>query len=119
MKKQAIAIFVFLAIAIILTVTWKLVTFEMFEVTEISLASHPVKSGNYTVEIKYVTAGATTVDVMQVRKVHNDGKVDIVKNIEGYNDLIYSYLTGDSVLYMMIRDTGYDKSFPDTLVVKL
>lgn len=91
----------------------------MFEVTEISLASHPVKSGDYTVEIKYVAAGATTEDVMQVRRVHNNGKVDIVKNIQGYNDLIYSYLRGDSVLYMMIRDTGYYKGFPDTLVVKL
>lgn len=117
MKKWTIIISISLVV-IVAIVTWKLATFEMFEVEEVGLSSYPIKAKGYTLEIKYVTAGATTTDIVQVRKKYANGKIDIVKNIEGYNDLVSSYLTGDSLLHLVVRDTGYYKRPPDTIVVK-
>ncbi|ATL45710.1 hypothetical protein COR50_00225 [Chitinophaga caeni] len=117
MKKWTILISI--SLVIVAVVIWKLATFEIFEVEEIELSSYPIRTRGYILEIRYLAAGATTRDVVQVRKKYANREIDVVKNIEGYNVLVSSYLIGDSLLHLVVKDTGYFKRPPDTIVVKL
>lgn len=108
---------VVLSVALILFF-WLTNSFTMFEVQEETLASYSISGKNFKIEIKRVAAGATTSDVIQIRKIYSEGKFEVLKSIDGYSDLISSNVIADSVLRIIVKDSGYANNSPDTLEVK-
>ena len=111
----------FIIIVVIIVMSfciWKMASFKMFDVEDISLSKIPVKGQGFSIGVNYVSTGATTEDVIQVRKLYNNGKVEVVKNINEYNNFMSSTLVGDSLLRLVLSDTGYYKRGPDTIMIK-
>ncbi|RFM32357.1 hypothetical protein [Chitinophaga silvisoli] len=71
-------IIIVVVIVILSFIIWKLASFKMFDVESVSLSKIPVKGKNYVIEINYVSAGATTEDVIQVRRLYENGEFDVV-----------------------------------------
>lgn len=118
MKKILIICSVVLA-GILGVMFWLVNSFTMFEVQEEILASHPISGKDFKIEIKRVAAGATTSDVIQVRKVHPNGKFEVIKSIDGYSNLVTSNVVNDSLLRFVVKDTGYANNQPDTVEVQI
>ncbi|SFW82994.1 hypothetical protein [Chitinophaga sancti] len=106
-------------IVIALVIIWQVGNFTLFPVERINLSRHPVKGKNFSLDVTYVSTGATTDNVIQIRKLYDDGRVEIVKNIEEYNNFLGASLVGDSLLKLVVSDTGYYKRGPDTIMVKI
>lgn len=99
------------------TLLFLLGNFKMFEVTEDTLASHPVPGKDFTIAINRVAAGATTADVIHVKKVYSDGKSEVLKVMEDNGDPASSELIADSVLRIIVIDAGHERSKRDTIEV--
>lgn len=106
-------------IVIILLISWQVATFKLFPVERINLSKHTVKDKSFSIDVSYVSAGATTDDVIQVRKIYEDGRAEILQNMKDYNNFIRASLIGDSLLRLVVSDTGYYERSPDTIVVKI
>ena len=76
---------------------------NLFTKDEKLLAEHK-KSNGEKVGIYYVGLGATTRDVIQVRKSNDDKPIKI---FEKYNCLTSSRLINDTSLQLVLTDTGY------------
>ncbi|WP_343673022.1 hypothetical protein [Chitinophaga sp.] len=113
--KKIIVIFL---VIIALWGIWKIYSFEMFDVENISLARISVKGKRFVIGVNYIAPGATAEDVIQVRKMYGNGEIDVVKNFTEYNNFIDATLINDSLLKLVLSDTGYYNSRPDTLVIK-
>ena len=89
----------------------------VFEKDEVLLANLP-KSNSDKINIYYVQTGATTNDNIQVRN-ENDKKVLWVS--EKYNCLRKSILLNDTLLQLVLTDTGYQNfnNKLDTVIIKL
>jgi len=101
------------SIAILLS----LVACNLFEKEETSLAEHVCSDGK-KVNIYYVGLGATTNDVIQVKKSGYDNPFWVS---EKYNYLKSSSLLNDTTLQLILTDTGYHNynNKLDTIIVKL
>ena len=75
----------------------------MFKKDETLLASY-TNSNREKINIYYVGLGATTNDVIQVRKPKQDSPLWVS---EKYNCLTSSELLGDTLLQLVLTDTGY------------
>jgi hypothetical protein len=87
----------------------------MFEKDERLLKEH-TKSNGEKIRIYYVGLGATTNDVIQVRKEHQDQPLKV---FEKYNSLEGSKLIDDTTLQIVLNDTGYSKNKADTFLVNI
>jgi len=87
----------------------------MFEKDEKILAEHQ-KSNGEKIKILYVGLGATTNDVIQVRKENQDTPLKV---FEKYNSLESSKLINDTTLQVVLNDTGYFKNKADTFFVSV
>jgi hypothetical protein len=85
----------------------------MFEKDEKLLAEHQ-KSNGEKIKILYVGLGATTNDVIQVRKSNQELPIKV---FEKYNYLESSKLINDTSLQIVLNDTGYYQNKPDTFIV--
>ena len=89
----------------------------MFEKDEKLLAEHQ-KSDGEKIKIYYVGLGATTSDVIQVRKSNQDKPLWVS---EKYNYLESSKLITDTSLRLVLTDTGYHNynNKLDTIIVNV
>ena len=89
----------------------------LFEKDKILLAEHQ-KSNGEKIKIYYVSLGATTNDVIQVRK--SNKKIPLWVN-EKYNYLENSKLLNDSSLQLILSDTGFHNhnNKLDTIIVNV
>lgn len=89
----------------------------MFEKDETLLAEH-TKSNGEKIKIYYVGLGATTSDVIQVRKANQDKPLWV--NDE-YNYMKSSMLINDSSLQIVLSDTGYhnNNNKLDTIIINV
>lgn len=90
----------------------------MFEVESTLLKNINVSNTDFAIEICRVKGGATTKDVLQLKKVYLDGHRKIIKNLDNYNQIINYFLVGDS-LTIILNDTGYFVNRPDTFVINI
>lgn len=68
--------------------------------------------------IYFVSTGATTESVLQIRKKSLNDKNAILKNLTKYNYLENSKLVNDSTLSLILKDTTYFKGL-DTIMLKI
>jgi hypothetical protein len=103
----------FIIIAIVLSAN----SCELFEVNERLLAEHQKNNGE-KVRIYYVSLGATTNDVIKVRKSNQDSSIWA---LDKYNYLKSSKLINDTLLQMVLSDTGFNNNNNklDTVIVKV
>ena len=89
----------------------------LFDKDERLLAEHQKSTGD-KVRIYYVSLGATTNDVIQVRKLNQDSSIWA---LDKYNYLKSSKLIGDTILLMVLSDTGFNNNNNkfDTVIVKI
>jgi len=111
-------IIIVLVIVIVSFIIWKLASFKMFDVESVSLSKIPIQGRNFVIDINYISAGATIEDVIQVRRLYENGKFDVVRNIKEYNSFLSADLVGGSLLKLVVSDTGYYKRGPDTIMIK-
>ena len=90
-------------------------TCNLFEKDEKLLSEH-TKANGEKIEIYYVSLGATTNDVIQVRKANQDKPLMV---FDKYNYLVSSRLINDTSLQLILSDTGYHNysNKPDTINV--
>lgn len=90
---------------------------NLFDKNERLLAEHQ-KSNGEKIKIYYVSLGATTNDVIQVRKSNQDSSIWA---IDKYNYLKSSKLISDTILQMVLSDTGFNNNSNkyDTVIVKV
>ncbi len=89
---------------------------NLFEKDERLLAEHLRKNGE-KINIYYVSLGATTNDVIQVRKSNKDS---VVWAEDKYNYLKDSKLINDTALQMVLTDTGTNfKNELDTVNIRI
>jgi hypothetical protein len=119
MKKSIILILVIVGIIVIATIGYKLANFKIFEIEKKSLLELPIKGADYSVDISFIQAGATTEDVIQLKKVYKSGKEEIIRNFSKYNFLIKSELINDSLILVVVQDTGYYGNKPDTFNISI
>ncbi len=117
MKKINIIILVIIVILAISFIGYKITIFKIFNVEKTSLAKLPVTGKNYVIDISFVQAGATTEDVIQIKKVFSNGKEEIIKNFNKYNCLVKSKLINDTSVQVIMADTCYYANKPDTFNV--
>jgi hypothetical protein len=88
----------------------------MFDKEESLLAEH-TKANGEKIKIYYVGLGATTNDVIQVKKSNKNEPLWVS---DKYNCLISSMLVNDSTLQMILSDTSYHNNTKmDTLIVNV
>jgi hypothetical protein len=89
----------------------------MFEKDETLLAEHK-KSNGEKIKIYYVGLGATTSDVIQVRKANQDKPLWVN---DKYNYMASSMLINDSSLQIVLSDTGYhnNNNKLDTIIINV
>ena len=89
----------------------------MFDKGEHLLAEHQEIDGN-KIKIYYVSLGATTNDVIQVRRSNND---TVLWVSDKYNYLASSKLINDTCLKLILSDTGYHNhdNKLDTIIVNI
>jgi len=80
---------------------------QMFHKEESLLFEYKTKDGN-KITIYYVTLGATTDDVIQVRE---SDKNDPLWTSKKYNYLKSSEMTSDTTLRLVVGDTGLNKIY--------
>lgn len=90
----------------------------MFDVENTTLSKIPVKGKQFVIGVNYIAPGATAEDVIQVRKMYGNGEVEVIKNFTEYNNFISANLINDSLLSLILSDTGYYNRAPDTLLIK-
>lgn len=112
-------LFVITFIVIVLLISWQVANFKLFSVERTSLCRHKVGGRNFSLDITRVSAGATTDDVIQISKLYDDGSFEVVQNLEDYNNFVGSGLIGDSLLKLVVRDTGSYEGNADTILVKI
>ena len=102
---------------IILTVVLFSQGCTLFEKDEKLLAEHQ-KSNGEKIKIYYVGLGATTSDVIQVRKSNQDKPIWVN---DKYNYIESSKLINDSSLQLVLSDTGYhnNNNKLDTIIVNV
>jgi len=102
---------------ILLTIFFVRTGCTMFNKNESLLAEHQKSTGE-KIKIYYVSLGATTNDVIQVRKSNKDSSLWA---LDKYNYLKSSKLIGDSILEMVLSDTGFNNRNNkfDTVLVKV
>ena len=88
---------------------------HIFSKEERLLESHK-KSHGEKIEIYYVELGATTNDVIQVRKENQD---KIIWVSEKYNYIKSSKLINDTSLQLVLSDTGYYNNKLDTININV
>ncbi|HMH33657.1 MAG TPA: hypothetical protein VK543_11535 [Puia sp.] len=73
------------------------------------------------IRIYYVGLGATTKDVIQVRKIASNQKDKLLKVFEKYNYLLSSRILNDTSLQLLLSDTGYHNynNKVDTILVNI
>lgn len=89
----------------------------LFDKDERLLAEHQKSTGE-KIRIYYVSLGATTNDVIQVRKSNQDSSIWA---LDKYNYLKSSKLISDTILQMVLSDTGFNNNNNkfDTVIVKV
>ncbi len=89
----------------------------MFEKDEKILAEHQNSAGE-KIKVYYVGLGATTSDVMQVRKSSQEKPLWVS---DKYNYLQSSKLVTDSSLQLVLTDTGYHNynNKLDTVIINI
>lgn len=90
---------------------------NMFEKDEKILAEHENSSGE-TIKVCYVGLGATTNDVIQVKKSNQQKPLWVS---EKYNYLQSSKLITDTSLQLVLSDTGYHNhnNKLDTIIINV
>jgi hypothetical protein len=101
--------------SIIISLVMLLQSCTLFEKDEKLLKEH-VKNNGEKIRIYYVGLGATTNDVIQVRKEHQEKPLKV---FEKYNALVSSQLIDDTILQVVLNDTGYFKNTADTFSVNI
>ena len=69
----------------------------LFDVDEEYLASYPLKTDEYQLEIINVATGATSTDVMQFRKVAKNGSYYVINNLSNVDSLVSCQIIGDTI----------------------
>jgi hypothetical protein len=87
----------------------------LFEKDE-KLLKEYINSNGEKIRIYYVGFGATTNDVIQVRKEHQEKPLKV---FEKYNSLVSSRLIDDTNLQVVLNDTGYYENTADTFLVSI
>jgi hypothetical protein len=88
-----INIIVFLALCFPLACCGQL----LFEVEEEYLASFPLTTDEYHLEVVNVATGATSADVMQFRKVAKNGSYYVINNIPNVDSLVSCQIVADTI----------------------
>lgn len=103
----------------IIMIFWSLTSCTLFEKRERLLFECKTSNGE-RVGIYYVELGATTDDVIQIRRSASKDHVEVIKVFDNYNFLESSKLLSDSVLEVVVSDTGYHQiTTKDTLLIKI
>jgi hypothetical protein len=92
---------------------------QLYTIDRETLAHIELTKKGFSVDVDYVATGATSEDVIQIRKVYSNGKSEVVKNVSSYNKLLNYHLDGDSLLSVVLSDTENISVRGDTLRVKL
>lgn len=70
---------------------------QLFDVEEEYLASYPLQTDEYHLEVVNVATGATSADVMQFRKVAKNGSYYVINNISNVDSLVSCQVVGDTI----------------------
>jgi hypothetical protein len=120
MKKKIILVLTFvIAILIIAVIVYKWHTFKLFDVEITSLAKIPFDNKGCVIDISLVETGATTEDVIQIRKVSDNGEVQPIKSFERYNHLIDCKKINDTTILLILKDTSYYANQADTFKINI
>jgi hypothetical protein len=84
-----------------------LVTSCTFFPKEETLLAECEKSNGETIKIYFVSPGATTNDVIQIRKSNNNNPIKVFEN---YNYVSSAKLINDTTLQLVMTDTAYHAS---------
>ena len=118
MKKKIILVLTsIIALFIIAVIIYKGLSFKLFDTEITSLAKIPFDYRGCVIEISLVETGATTEDVIQIRKVSDNGKVQPIKTFERYNHLIDCKKLNDTTVMLILKDTSYYANQADTFKI--
>lgn len=118
MKKIISITLVVILIAFILIIGIYFVTgFSIFKPIQKTMGSITDKKGN-EIEVEFDSYGATTNDVVNVYIKKSKTKIKIGM-FENYNYLNEIGIQNDTLLKVVLNDTGYWKNKPDTFFIKL
>ena len=92
---------------------------KLYTVDRENLAHIELKERGFSIDVDYVAPGATSEDVLQIRKVYLNGRSEVVKNVSSYNKVLSYQLDGDSLLNLVVSDTESISIRVDTLWLKL
>lgn len=117
MKKNKIIILIIAVTIVVAYIIFRIASFSLFEVKQTSLAKLSLRNKTFTVDINFVQSGATNEDIIQIKKVYNNGKEEIIKNFKNYNNLVSCSGLNDSTIQVVLNDTDYYKNKADTFKI--
>lgn len=120
MKKKIILVLTFIiALLIIAVIIYKGLSFKLFDTEITSFAKIPFDNKSCVVDICLVETGATTEDVIRIRKVSDNGEVQTIKTFERYNHLIDCKKLNDTTIMLILKDTSYYANQADTFRIDI
>lgn len=119
MKRKTIIVLIVIVLLAIVYASYKLFNFNLFNVEKTSLAKLPIEGQDFIIDISFVQAGATTEDVIQIKKVFDNGKEEIIRNFENYNYLVGYNKLNETAIQLILNDTSYFENKSDTFRIEI
>lgn len=91
---------------------------NIFDKKEVLLDRHEINN-EYSISAYYVGVGATTNDVVQIRKEKIDGSVSIIKVFENYNYVNFINVNKDTLKVILNDTSGWITNKADTIIFEL
>ena len=111
-------LFIIVAVGIVCSVVYLISSLELLPVTEKLLTEFTDHAATKRYQIYFVGGTATTQDVIQIKG--SEGKnFRIIADVAGYDTLISTLVISDSLVRLVLNDTGGISNKNDTLIVNL
>lgn len=98
---------------------YMLFIFEMFPVNKEHLITLAIPERNYKISAFYVDAGAASGNTIQLQKIYDSGKFEIVKNISGYTDVKTIERVSEKTLKVVLGFKAESSTRRDTVLVEV
>lgn len=118
-KKTLLIIFSSLLIIFLVVIIYFVFFFEMFPVHKEELAKIVIPNKNYSIVAYYVDSGASSNWTVQINKVYDSGKFDILKNIEGYKEVKDLQLLCNNKIKVIVGTKSKFSTKCDTIIINL
>jgi len=111
-----------ISIIIIGIIIYFLIFFNISDVNEEIITSLNIQNKNFKISAYYITGGATSGKIIQLRKEYDPTlrkNYEIIENIRGYTDLKSMKLFSNKQLEIIVGFKGNFAKKPDTLFIKI